>query len=53
MGLATTHLGTQAEFLRHWLSPKMLANVKREAALAYLLDPEGAGGAFKVLEQRR
>lgn len=39
----------QTHFLRRWLPPKTLAN--SDPALAFLLDPHGAGGAFKTIEQ--
>ena len=52
-GLTNSPLVTQADFLRSWLPPRMLASAKTEPALAFLLDPQGAGGAFKVLEQVR
>ncbi len=53
LGLAVESLGTQADFLRGWLPPPVLDQATIDPALAFLLDPEGAGGAFKVLEQRR
>ncbi len=48
LGLATAGYGTQADFLRRWLK-----KIDDEPALRHLLDPDGAGGAFKVLEQVR
>ena len=48
LGLTTTGYGTQADFLRRWLY-----KIDHEPALRFLLDPDGAGGAFKVLEQVR
>ncbi len=52
-GIATESFSTQAEFLRRWLPSRTLARADTDPAFAFLLDPEGAGGAFKVLEQRR
>ena len=43
-------LQTQAEFLGRWL-PGVTRRAARDPALAFLLDPHGAGGAFRVLEQ--
>ena len=51
LGLVTEGYGTQADFLRRWLSPRDLRREEREPALAFLLNAGGAGGAFKVLEQ--
>ena len=45
-------LQTQAEFLRRWL-PAVDRRAAGDPALGFLLDPGGAGGAFRVLEQRR
>ena len=53
LGLSETSYCRQAEFLRRWLPPKYLRRHGRELRLAFLLDEAGAGGAFKVLEQRR
>ena len=50
-GLVTTGYGTQADFLRRWLPRRFLSHASDEPTLAYLLNPAGAGGAFKVLEQ--
>ena len=41
LGLRVESYGTQASFLRRWLP----------GATGPMLDPDGAGGAFKVLEQ--
>lgn len=49
-GLENVGYQNQAAFLRRWLPDKMLRGT-RDARLAFLLDPDGAGGAFKVLEQ--
>ena len=53
LGLATAGYGTQAELLRRWLPPRSLARARDDLTLARLLDPDGVGGAFKVLEQVR
>ena len=53
LGLLTTGYGTQADFLRRWLPPGRMRAAGRDSRLAYLLDPNGAGGAFKFLEQTR
>ena len=53
LGLATEWFGTQAEFLERWLPRRERAQADHEPALAYLLDPAGAGSAFKVLDQIR
>ncbi len=53
LGLQTHLFSTQADFLRRWLPPRTLKQVGAVPALGFLLDPEGAGGAFKVLEQMR
>ena len=53
LGLRPAGLRTQADFLRGWLRPATLARASRDVRGAALLDPEGAGGAFKVLEQVR
>ena len=45
LGLTTGFYGTQAEFLHRWLPAGMRADA------AAMLDQDGAGGAFKVLEQ--
>lgn len=50
--LATGGYLTQGEFLTRWLPAKRLAKWKsHDAKAAFLLDPDGAGDAFKVLEQ--
>ena len=53
LGLASLPLLTQGDFLRRWLPTPVLKRASAEPALACLLDPDGAGGAFKVLEQTR
>ncbi len=53
LGWATESLSTQADFLRRWLPLRRLGQAGLDPALAFLLDPAGAGGAFKVLEQKR
>ena len=53
LGLDNAGYDDQAEFLRRWLPPAYLRRREREPRLAFLLDGAGAGGAFKVLEQRR
>ncbi len=52
-GLETTGYETQADFLRRWLPRRAVTHARDDPVLAYLLDPAGAGGAFKVLEQTR
>ena len=52
-GLVTDHYGTQADFLRRWLPLRVLRRTEDDPALAFLLDADGAGGAFKVLDQKR
>lgn len=44
-------LQTQAEFLRRWLPDGLDRRAAADPALGFLLDPDGAGGAFRVLEQ--
>lgn len=51
-GLVTELFCTQGEWLEAYL-PEVQAGWDEQAAVASLLDPEGAGGAFKVLVQRR
>ncbi len=46
----STPLGTLADFLHRWRARRPAAT---DAALRFLLDPAGAGGAFRVLEQTR
>ena len=53
LGLTTARYGTQEDFLRRWLPRRIVNRARDEPALAYLLDPDGAGNAFKVLEQVR
>ena len=52
LGLAPVGYGTQAEFLQRWLRATG-TRVAADGRLAAMLDPHGAGGAFKVLEQTR
>ena len=49
LGLENQTLTTQADFLRQWGPPKQLRS--ENPAIRYLLDTEGMGGAFRVLEQ--
>ena len=53
--LGLTHAGycEQTDFLRRWLPPRYVRRHARDPRLAFLLDRQRAGGAFKVLEQRR
>ena len=53
LGMQTRAFSTQAEFLRRWLPPRTLARAAVDPAFAFLVDPDGAGGAFKALEQSR
>ena len=48
LGLVTASCETQAEFLH-----RSRMGTDSDPALRFLLDPSGAGGAFKVLEQVR
>jgi len=52
LGLETGALLKQREFLLQHL-PGLEARAARDPALGFLLDADGAGGAFQVLEQRR
>ncbi len=52
-GWETTAFLTQAEFLRRWLPARRVDQCGGDPRATFLLDPAGAGGAFKVLEQRR
>lgn len=52
LGLSETRLRTQREFLLAML-PGLEARAANDAALGFLLDEAGAGGAFCVLEQQR
>lgn len=45
-------LQTQGDFLRAW-APSACVPDAHHPEIDFLLSPEGAGGAFKVLEQRR
>lgn len=51
-GLRVARFETQAEFLRR-LVPRVDARAGSEPALAFLLDPCGAGSVFRVLELRK
>ena len=51
LGLTTTCFQTQADFFRRWLPGRQLVRSQTDAQLAFLLNEEGAGSAFKVLEQ--
>ncbi len=53
LGLRSESLWTQTDFLRRFLAARLLARADTDPALAFLLDRDGAGGAFKVLEQTR
>lgn len=53
LGLDLWEYGAQAGFLKQWLPAKRARNEEHDPGLAYVTDPEGAGGAFKVLEQTR
>lgn len=48
-----TPLGTLADFLRRWLPSRATLRAAHDTTLRFLLDPDGAGGAFRVLEQIR
>ncbi len=48
-GLSTREYTDQARFLERWLPDKLTANPGGE--LAAIMNPDGAGGAFKVLWQ--
>jgi SAM-dependent MidA family methyltransferase len=50
-GLAAAGFQTQRDFLRQWLPEPQLQRAPFDPALAYLLDEDGPGGAFKALEQ--
>lgn len=49
--LATESLTTQAEFMLAYV-PRLARRAKRDARLAFLLDPDGMGSAVRVLMQR-
>lgn len=49
LGFGDGRLLSQREFLLGRL-PALEARARQESALAFLLDPDGAGGAFCVLE---
>ena len=53
VGLSTKDYGTQTDFLQRWLTARRRARLARDSRFAFLIDPLGAGGAFKVLEQCR
>jgi len=50
LNLATGSLTTQAEFLLTYV-PRLARRARRDARLAFLLDPDGFGGAVRVLVQ--
>jgi SAM-dependent MidA family methyltransferase len=50
LGWSTETLETQTQFIRRHVGDA-LERSRKEAADAYVLDPEGAGGAFKALVQ--
>ncbi len=49
--LETTAFTTQGEFLLEWV-PGLARRARRDAQLAFLLDPHGMGAAVRVLEQQ-
>ena len=53
LGLSTTFFLTQAQWMKRWLSTKQTVRFRDASRFTFLLDPAGAGGAFKVLEQSR
>ena len=53
LGLGTASYTNQADFLHRWLPSGVLERTESDPALAFLAHPDGAGGAFKVLEQTR
>lgn len=52
LGWENLLLETQREFILRQL-PEVLNDPARQPACEYLLDPQGPGGAFKVLENRK
>lgn len=52
LGLENDPLQTQRDFLGRWV-PSLARRAATDPALVFLLDPAGAGGAFRVLGQRR
>jgi len=52
LGCSQGRLRTQAEFI-HTFHPGAVRKSREDPAVAFLTDPHGAGGAFKVLEQTR
>lgn len=52
LGLKETRVRSQRDFLLE-LNPKLSSAADRDPALEFLLDPNGAGGAFCALEQSR
>jgi SAM-dependent MidA family methyltransferase len=52
-GFSTTHHLSQAEFLRSFAPKKCAGLAASDRAAAFLLDPDGAGGAFRALAQRK
>ena len=53
LGLSTTSFLTQAQWMKRWLPAKQAVRFHDNSRFTFLLDPAGAGGAFKVLEQSR
>jgi SAM-dependent MidA family methyltransferase len=51
LGLATKSLLTQRAFLMQWLPARVLRRAAADPRLHFLMSEDGAGGAFKVLEQ--
>jgi SAM-dependent MidA family methyltransferase len=51
LGWATEVFETQAEFIRRYVADAAERS-RKDATDAYVLDPEGAGGAFRTLVQR-
>lgn len=51
-GLRATGFETQRDFIIRNL-PRALSRAKTDAALAFILDAQGMGGSFKVLEQEK
>jgi SAM-dependent MidA family methyltransferase len=51
LGLPTCGLRTQRAFFEQWLPRRLLRSASTDAHLAFLLQADGAGTAFKVLEQ--
>lgn len=51
LGVTTARYQTQAEFFERWLGPRQRQALRTDVRFASLIDLEGAGGAFKALEQ--